>query len=72
MTDQPDEQPSAMPSKYDPFQELRTMPGGWDLSSILKPLPVTLKPGFLAGQLDAGQPNAEEDNAPSPKREDLA
>lgn len=67
MTAQPDDQPSGMPSKYDPFQELRTMPGGWDLSSILKPLPVTLKAGFLPDQ-----PNAEEDNTASPKRADLA
>jgi hypothetical protein len=67
MTTQPDEQPSATPSQYDPFQELRTMPGGWDLSSILKPLPVALKPGFLPGQ-----PIAEEENTATPKRADLA
>jgi hypothetical protein len=24
-----------MPSWYDPFQEIRTMPKGWDLSSLL-------------------------------------
>jgi hypothetical protein len=67
MTAQPDDQTSGMPSKYDPFQELRTMPGGWDLSSILEPLPATIKPGFLPGQ-----PKAEEDNAPSSKGADLA
>jgi hypothetical protein len=67
MTNQPDEQPSEMPSKYDPFQELRTVPGGWDLSSILKPLQATLKPGSLPGQ-----PNAEEDNTSSTKQADPA
>jgi len=61
MTTLPDEQSSEMQNKYDPFQELRTMPGGWDLSSILKPLPVAPKPGFLPDQS-----NAEEDNTSSP------
>jgi hypothetical protein len=31
----PKEQPTGMPSWYDPFQEIRTMPKGWDLSSLL-------------------------------------
>ena len=38
------EQPTGMPSWYDPFQELRTMPKGWDLSSILETRPAAAQP----------------------------
>lgn len=38
------EQPSGMPSWYDPFQEIRTMPKGWDLSSILENHPAAAQP----------------------------
>lgn len=30
------ETPNGMPSWYDPFQEIRTMPKGWNLSSLLE------------------------------------
>ncbi len=30
------ETPNEMPSWYDPFQEIRTMPKGWNLSSLLE------------------------------------
>ncbi len=35
MNHQPNEQSAGMPAWYDPFQEIRTMPKGWDLSSLL-------------------------------------
>jgi hypothetical protein len=37
------EQSAGMPSWYDPFQEIRTMPKGWDLSSLLDPHPALAK-----------------------------
>lgn len=46
------EQPTGMPSWYDPFQEIRTMPKGWDLSSILEPRPAAAKPASESSDQD--------------------
>jgi hypothetical protein len=44
MKPQPNEEPAGMPSSYDPFQEIRTMPKGWNLSSLLETRPAAAKP----------------------------
>ncbi len=52
MNPQVKEQPTGMPSWYDPFQEIRTMPKGWDLSSILEPRHTTAQPGANSSDQD--------------------
>ncbi len=52
MNPTPDEQHAGMPSWYDPFQEIRTMPKGWDLSSILEFRPVAVDPSSSGSDQD--------------------
>ncbi len=52
MNPQANEQPTGMPSWYDPFQEIRTMPKGWDLSSILQPRRPAPQPGGNSSDQD--------------------
>jgi len=48
------EQPTGMPSWYDPFQEIRTMPKGWDLSSMLDAPSKAAKPDPENSDQDEG------------------
>lgn len=47
---------NGMPSWYDPFQEIRTMPKGWNLSSLLE-----LQSPKSRGSHEPSDPNDEAD-----------
>jgi hypothetical protein len=62
MNPQTNEQSTGMPSWYDPFQEIRTMPKGWNLSSLLADRPAAPNNSFPQ------EPLSPEDKANPPSK----
>lgn len=64
MNPRPNEESTGMPSSYDPFQEIRTMPKGWNLSSLLVTRPAAVK---TASHQDKFDPDDKANSAPLTK-----
>jgi hypothetical protein len=60
MNPQTNEESTGMPSSYDPFQEIRTMPKGWNLSSLLETRPAAEKTASSQAKFDPDD-NADPD-----------